>query len=866
MSLNYIYCCTGLTGGGTGDLDSLVAANLVDKDMAFAIDQTTVYVYALDDDSGAAESSPDVIKPDDETGNKRWILQSMRVNDITVSDDIILVTDDVNVGGDLAVTGAITGGTIDGIIGSVTPAAITGTTIDATTDFTVGSTVITDGVITDTTGLTITTPDTIFSNGDVYIRNATDDAALLTVGTDGVQNGQIAVMGQNTGSSVGGELSLYVADDYDGTTVRFRFLVNQDDLTIGPSNDSDSLKYTGSNDLWNFTGTGADVAGALTAGTVDADTDFTVGGTVITDGKITDDGAYEIEAATSIALDSAAVNIEDGVLNIGVDDSVRGIMRLYGPAAGAAGSLYMYTAGDDDAGANYFALYAGNNGIFYLGTDDDNDMMTIPNDSSAINFTVPVNIGGTVITDNKITDDGAFEIEATTSIALDSPFISVEDGDLRVGVNGTQYGLLRMYGAETTNTQGGRIDLHPGVDYDTDIGSYRIQVDSDDFQIGPMTDEDAFKFTAAGAAVTAAFNVGLTGTTIDATTDFTVGGTVITDNTITDDGALSITAATSVNFDGAGGIVTIGQDDDLRGQLYLYGGDTTENGGVIRLHTDEGDDTSIEYYAIQIANDDLLIGTASDTNALKFVGTGSGCTIEATVALLGTTIDATTDFTIGGTVITDNTITDDGLLWLTTASGVRVNTSAAAGNPALLYLGVSDSHHATVYLYSDDDTSAPFLNFQVPPDNDGNSTTNWIIGGTDNTDDFVIGANNDTDMMVFEGGANPTIKSTVTAYSAEDTLTSTANSVAWDAAATQCAYHNLTENTTIAAPTNLKAGATYMLRVEGDGASTLSWNAVFEWGAEATPDAPAADGDIIIFSFYTDGTTMYGVEAVVVEA
>jgi hypothetical protein len=121
-------------------------------------------------------------------------------------------------------------------------------------------------------------------------------------------------------------------------------------------------------------------------------------------------------------------------------------------------------------------------------------------------------------------------------------------------------------------------------------------------------------------------------------------------------------------------------------------------------------------------------------------------------------------------------------------------------------------------------------------------------------------------MMVFEGGANPTIKSTVTAYSAEDTLTSTANSVAWDAAATQCAYHNLTENTTIAAPTNLKAGATYMLRVEGDGASTLSWNAVFEWGAEATPDAPAADGDIIIFSFYTDGTTMYGVEAVVVEA
>ena len=89
MALNRIYCATGLTGGGTGDLDSISGAGLIDKDMAFAIDQTTVYVYALDADSAAAESSPDVIAPDTSPGDKRWILQSLRVNDITVSDDII---------------------------------------------------------------------------------------------------------------------------------------------------------------------------------------------------------------------------------------------------------------------------------------------------------------------------------------------------------------------------------------------------------------------------------------------------------------------------------------------------------------------------------------------------------------------------------------------------------------------------------------------------------------------------------------------------------------------------------------------------------------------------------------------------------
>jgi len=55
-----------------------------------------------------------------------------------------------------------------------------------------------------------------------------------------------------------------------------------------------------------------------------------------------------------------------------------------------------------------------------------------------------------------------------------------------------------------------------------------------------------------GGAVTC--SAGLTSTTIDATTDFTIGGTVITDNTITDDGTLTITATTGI---------TLGQDTAL---------------------------------------------------------------------------------------------------------------------------------------------------------------------------------------------------------------------------------------------------------------------------------------------------------------
>jgi len=101
----------------------------------------------------------------------------------------------------------------------------------------------------------------------------------------------------------------------------------------------------------------------------------------------------------------------------------------------------------------------------------------------------------------------------------------------------------------------------------------------------------------------------------------------------------------------------------------------------------------------------------------------------------------------------------------------------------------------------------------------------------------------------------------------EIAITSSSNSVAWNLDTAQAAVHVLTENTTIAAPTNMNAGGTYILRVvQGAGVYSLSWNAAFEWGEESAPAAPAANGDVVLFSFYSDGTTMYGAEFNRVEA
>ena len=65
-----------LIGGASNALDSIDGTLLNDLDFAFVLASNIFYIYTLDADSAAAESSPNVIKPDDNAGDKRWILQA----------------------------------------------------------------------------------------------------------------------------------------------------------------------------------------------------------------------------------------------------------------------------------------------------------------------------------------------------------------------------------------------------------------------------------------------------------------------------------------------------------------------------------------------------------------------------------------------------------------------------------------------------------------------------------------------------------------------------------------------------------------------------------------------------------------------
>jgi len=96
MPITY-YSAKDFIGGGADALDLFDGADLNDDDRAIVSNGGKFYFYRLEDSSGAAESSPDIISPDSNAGNKRWLLEGIYAATITASGDII-TTEDLKIG------------------------------------------------------------------------------------------------------------------------------------------------------------------------------------------------------------------------------------------------------------------------------------------------------------------------------------------------------------------------------------------------------------------------------------------------------------------------------------------------------------------------------------------------------------------------------------------------------------------------------------------------------------------------------------------------------------------------------------------------------------------------------------------------
>jgi len=90
--MSNIYGATSLLGGGSGALDKIDGTDLLDGDSCEVVTSLGVYHYHLDATSGATESSPYVVSPDSNAGDKRWVL----VNPFSMKNKIYLTGDVTN--------------------------------------------------------------------------------------------------------------------------------------------------------------------------------------------------------------------------------------------------------------------------------------------------------------------------------------------------------------------------------------------------------------------------------------------------------------------------------------------------------------------------------------------------------------------------------------------------------------------------------------------------------------------------------------------------------------------------------------------------------------------------------------------------
>ena len=283
----------------------------------------------------------------------------------------------------------------------------------------------------------------------------------------------------------------------------------------------------------------------------------------------------------------------------------------YGKMAHADLLLFKYT-NDNVGDTDYVTIAAnagvsGSSGTIYVPSENGTFLTTATSyATSAINIATsasnyPINLKphgtGHVVVGNagatgKLTSNGAYDLVIDTNSGTNAGNITLtnaSDGAITVTPNGS--GVFTIGGAWTAASQTcanlGSVttaDINGGTLGGITIDGNWTAASQTCANLGTVTTADINGGTIDGTTVGASSHTTGKFTTCDATTDFTIGGLVITDNTITDDGTLIIAASTATSFSD-GNITHVGDlncdsisvDDASVGLDLVFGGNTTLN-------------------------------------------------------------------------------------------------------------------------------------------------------------------------------------------------------------------------------------------------------------------------------------------------
>ena len=274
--------------------------------------------------------------------------------------------------------------------------------------------------------------------------------------------------------------------------------------------------------------------------------------------------------------------------------------------------------------------------------------------------------------------DSAGNIDEFARMTVDATDVTTteEDGQIRfsVLVDGTLTDVFTINSTESAGTSM-TLDVSGDLTLDADGGDIFFKDGGTTF--GSATNNSGNLILKSGTTTAATFsgaNVTFAGT-VDATTDFTLGDTVITDGVITDTSGLSIVANTAVTGTlSASGLITASAGITSTAASNSFGASSFGDADITNVGDIALDSISADGTDINIAVDDnsataltikqgsdayLIIDTANSSESVS-IGTGiSGTAItlghstsEVTVA---DNLTVTGDLTVSGTTTTLNT-------------------------------------------------------------------------------------------------------------------------------------------------------------------------------------------------------------------
>ena len=301
-----------------------------------------------------------------------------------------------------------------------------------------------------------------------------------------------------------------------------------------------------------------------------------------------------------------------GVLDVGVDDTQRGIINVYGHGAATreGGSIKIYSAADHDTVLDYMELWW-----------DQDDFEFAPNGNSALEWNG--HISKWIFFEDVYFDGATLDVGELVS-DVDTRNINMQTS------NAGAYAKLRM-SADLAGTQGAQIQMDTSNDYDTAIENYFIDVLEDDLRIGPDTVPTALVYSGGS-------------------NQWEINAPVYTDQTVKLAGNVDLSDGTVYGF----GIGT----GTAAGELSMLGQVTgSVEGGKLHLNTAVDHDTTYTRYTLEASSDTLVL---KDNLTNVFLVRGGG-DIEFTrdIYLDAVTLDAGEgglNVTAGAWTIGNNTV------------------------------------------------------------------------------------------------------------------------------------------------------------------------------------------------------------------